>query len=46
VVTVRDGRIVSDHPVAWPRDAAADLERLPADEDEVPVASIPDEEDL
>jgi putative ABC transport system ATP-binding protein len=46
VVTVRDGRIVSDRPVAWPRDAAADLERLPADEEEVPVASIPNEEDL
>jgi putative ABC transport system ATP-binding protein len=34
VVTVRDGRILSDRPVLWPRDAAAELEKLPPEEDE------------
>jgi putative ABC transport system ATP-binding protein len=37
VVTVRDGRIVSDRPVAWPRDATVELEKLPAEADEEPV---------
>ena len=32
VVTVRDGRIVSDRPVLWPRDAAAELDKLPPEE--------------
>jgi putative ABC transport system ATP-binding protein len=45
VVTVRDGRIVSDRPVPWPRDAAADLEKLPIEE-EVAVASVQEKEDL
>ena len=34
VVTVRDGRIVSDEPVLHPRDAVRELEELPAPEDE------------
>jgi len=37
VVTVRDGRIVSDRPVAWPRDAAVEFEKLPAELDEQPI---------
>jgi putative ABC transport system ATP-binding protein len=45
VVTVRDGRIVSDRAVPWPRDAAEDLEKLPIEE-EVAVASIQVKEDL
>ena len=34
VVTVRDGRIVSDQPVMRPRDAVAELENLPPEEEE------------
>jgi len=34
VVTVRDGHILSDRPVLWPRDAAFELEKLPPEEDE------------
>ena len=34
VVTVRDGRILSDRPVLWRRDAAVELEKLPPEEDE------------
>jgi putative ABC transport system ATP-binding protein len=45
VVTVRDGRIVSDRPVLWPRDAAADLEKLPAEAEEL-VTSVQDQEEL
>jgi putative ABC transport system ATP-binding protein len=42
VVTVRDGRILSDRPVLWPRDATAELEKLPPDEDEgSPGADLP-----
>src|ERR1051326_4080809 len=37
VVTVRDGRIVSDRPVAWPRDAAVEFEESPAEPEEQPV---------
>jgi putative ABC transport system ATP-binding protein len=46
VVTVRDGRIVSDHPVAWPRDAAADLEKLPVEAEEESFATVDKEEEL
>src|SRR4051794_28730364 len=38
VVTVRDGRIVSDRPVLWPRDAAADLEKLPVEVEEAAMS--------
>ena len=39
VVTVRDGRIVSDRPVLWPRDAVAELAALPPEEEEEPGAA-------
>jgi putative ABC transport system ATP-binding protein len=45
VVHVRDGRIVSDRPVAWPRDAAADLEKLPVEAEDEVVASLSMEEE-
>ncbi|MBK8230918.1 MAG: ABC transporter ATP-binding protein [Candidatus Eisenbacteria bacterium] len=32
VITLRDGRILSDHPIAAPRDAAAELARAPEPE--------------
>jgi putative ABC transport system ATP-binding protein len=50
VVTVRDGRILSDRPVMWPRDAAAELEKLPPDEDngsfgaDLPAEACPQKE--
>jgi putative ABC transport system ATP-binding protein len=52
VVTVRDGRILSDRPVLWPRDAAAELEKLPPDEDngsleaDLPADACPQKEGL
>ena len=39
VVTVRDGRILSDRPVLWRRDAAVELEKLPPEEDEGSLAA-------
>jgi len=52
VVTVRDGRILSDQPVLWPRDAAAELAKLPPDEDkgsaeaDLPAEACPEKEGL
>jgi ABC-type lipoprotein export system ATPase subunit len=34
VVAFRDGHIISDHPVAGPRDAQAELAALPAPDTE------------
>jgi len=51
VVTVRDGRILSDRPVLWPRDAAVELEKLPPEEDQgslgadLPAEACPQKED-
>ena len=51
VITVRDGRILSDRPVLWPRDAAVELEKLPPEEDEgshgadLPAEACPQKEE-